>query len=75
MISIDDPSYADDGCPTGQTEDKSLTEFLQPVMTARKVTFAKETVEFTPDIRACVSAVLGRGPMADADLHTHIAAL
>lgn len=53
---------------TGQTEDKSLTEFVQPILTAKKVAFCQKALEFTSSIRASISAVAGRPPVDEAQM-------
>jgi hypothetical protein len=42
---------------TGQTADKSMTEFLQPLAKDKNITLAESIGPLTAEMRACISLV------------------
>lgn len=59
----------------GQTTDKSLTEFLQPLVKDKTLLLAESIPPLTAEMRACISLVTHRLPIKEADAQTLIDAL
>lgn len=51
---------------TGQTENKYLTEYLQPIVNDQQVQLSADSIAFTAATRKCLSLITGRNTVGEA---------